>query len=72
MGKIPDVGSGVVWGAIFTLIFDNKVAGKLRRIILIHSGLVSFHFHFPKIRKVLIPMTLFSPGPINSPSNDIN
>ena len=34
---------------------------KLRRIILLHIGVVTFRFHFPKIREVLIFM-IFGPG----------
>ena len=60
-GKNPDLGSAVVWGAIFTIIFKKRVARKLRRIILLHFGLVTFNIHFPKIRKVLMFM-IFGPS----------
>ena len=47
-GKIQDLGSGAVWGAISTRNFLKKLAQKLRRIILLHFGLRTFRFHFGK------------------------
>ena len=40
-----------VWGAIFT-----RVAQKLRRLILLHFGLIVFRIHFGKTRKPFIFM----------------
>ena len=42
-----------VWGgleAISTLNVNQWVAQQLRRQILLHIGLVTFNFHFPKIK----------------------
>ena len=41
------------WGleAIFIINFKKRVAQKLRRIILLHYGLVTFRFRFGKIEK---------------------
>ena len=54
-------GLGRVWGAILTLHFPFWIAQKLRRTILLYAGLVTFRFHFLKIRKVLIFM-IFGPS----------
>ena len=35
-----------VWGAIFIVILWKRAAQKLRRIILLHLGLVTFRFHY--------------------------
>ena len=39
----------------------QRIAPKLRRIILLDFGLVTFRFHFGKIRKPVIFM-IFGPG----------
>ena len=49
-------GLGGGWVPIFTPSFDIRVAQKLRRIILLHGELITFDFHFSKIRKVVIFM----------------
>ena len=46
-GKIPDLGSGR-YGAICIVIFEKGVAPKLRRIILLHFGLVTLDLGKPK------------------------
>ena len=51
-------GSG---GTFLKLNFDKRVAQKLRRIILLHIGLVILNVHFPKVRKVIIFM-MFGPN----------
>ena len=50
--KNPVLGLGV-WGTIFIVSFERRVARKLRNIILLHFGLVTFRFHFWKFRKVM-------------------
>ena len=35
-------------GVIFIVIFEKRLAQQLRRIILLHFGLVSFRIHFGK------------------------
>ena len=47
MGKIMDLGSGGVWGAIFIVSFNERVAQKLR---------VTFRVPLDKIRRILISM----------------
>ena len=48
-GENMDLGSGGgVWGAISIAIFIERVTQKLRRIILLHSGLVTFRNNFGK------------------------
>ena len=43
-----------VWRAIFIVNFEKRVAQKLRRIILLHFGLVTFRIHFGRTRKPLV------------------
>ena len=52
----PDFGSGGLCGAIFILKCMERVARKLRRIILLHFGrtVVSFRNHFGTTRKRII------------------
>ena len=50
-----------IWGPCFVVNVEKRVAQKLRRIILLHSRLVSFRSHFPKVRKVIIFM-IFGPS----------
>ena len=49
-------GLGGVWGVILILNFNKRVAQKLRRIILLHLGLVTSRFHSGKTRTVIIFM----------------
>ena len=53
---MSDLGSGGIWGAIFNVNFDKRVAQKLRRIIMLHFGLVTFRLHFGKTWKVFFFM----------------
>ncbi len=41
-----DLGSMGVWGAISIVNMMKRIAQKLRRIILLHFGLVTFRFHY--------------------------
>ena len=50
------LGSRVVWGAIFIFNLNKSGAQKLRRIILLHLGLVILRFHFGKTRQVIVFM----------------
>ena len=60
-GKNPDLGSGGSWEPFFNINSNKRIAQKLRRIILLHFGLMTFHFHFPKNQKVLKFM-IFGPS----------
>ena len=40
-----------VWGTIFIVNIEKRIARKLSRIILLHFGLVAFRFHFGRTRK---------------------
>ena len=51
--------------------FKKRVARKIRRIILLHLGLVTFQFHFPKIRVVFIFMIFGSGGRVHGPQKTI-
>ena len=42
----PDLGSTGVWGAILMIFLRKTVTRKLRWIILLHLGRVTFRFHF--------------------------
>ena len=63
---------GVWWGLpvhFYALKFANRGAQKLRRIILLHFGLITFNCHFPKIQTFLICM-LFGPSAnVHDPKN---
>ena len=66
IGALKGYGKTPVWGsgagvAFYCKFWKKKVAQKPRRSILLHFGLITFHFHFPKIRKVVI-FTIFGPG----------
>ena len=50
-GDECDLGVLGVWGVIFTANVMKRIAGKLRRIILLHSGLITFRIHFRRTRK---------------------
>ena len=56
-GKNPDLGSGGS-GAIVIGSFIKRLAQKLRRIILLHFGLVTFRTHLKRTRKTYIFMIL--------------
>ena len=43
-----------VWGAILIENIVKQLAQKLRRIILLHFGLVTFWFHLGKTRQVIL------------------
>ena len=45
-------------GVAFTVNIIKRIAGKLRRIILLHFGLVTCRFHYGRSRKLLIFMIL--------------
>ena len=47
--------------AIFIVNLDKKSGPKLRTIILLHCGLVTFTFHFGRNQKVRMRM-FFGPG----------
>ena len=50
--KIPVLGSGVgVWWAILIVNIIQRLAQKLRRIILPHLGLVALRVQFRKTKK---------------------
>ena len=50
-GKIEDLGSRGVWRIIFIADSIKRITQKLRRIILLHLGLITFRIHFRKTRK---------------------
>ena len=50
-----------VWGVILTVNIIKRIAQKLRRIILLHFGLVTFRFHYWETRKP-ITFIFFGPG----------
>ena len=50
------VGVWEVWEAIFIVHFKKRVAHKLRRITLLHLGLITLRIHFRKTRKPFIFM----------------
>ena len=52
----PDLVSGGGLGSIFIVNVKKSVAWKLRTIILLHFGLVTFRIHSGRIRKVIIFM----------------
>ena len=54
--KILDLGFGGVWVAMFIVNFIESVAPELRRIVLLHFGLLTFRFHFRKTREPSIYM----------------
>ena len=64
-GENPNLGSGGS-GAIFIVSFIKRLAQKLRRIILLHFGLVTFRIHLKKTRKPYIFMISGLGGPITS------
>ena len=55
-GKHPDLGYGAVWGGIYIVNFMKRVAQNLRRVILLHFGLVIARFHSEKTRKLIMFM----------------
>ena len=54
-GKVPDLGSEGSGGHLYCE-FEEKVAGKLRRMFRLHLGLITFRFHFGNTRKLFICM----------------
>ena len=56
-GKNPDESLG----AIFIVTFKKRMSRQLRRMTLIHLGLLTFRFHFGKTRQVIFFM-IFGPG----------
>ena len=56
-GKIVDLGSSGS-GAIFIVNIIQRLARKLRRIILLHLGITTFRFHYGRTLKLLIFMIL--------------
>ena len=54
LGKSNKIRMWGVCGVLFTVNFDKRVAQKLRRIILLRFGLISFRFHFGNTRKSCI------------------
>ena len=71
MEKNPVVGSAGVCTSMFTLNFNKRVAQKLRRIIPLHSGLVTVRFRFPKTRKVFIFMNFGPSGRVHGSQNQL-
>ena len=53
-GKIPDFGSGGVWGICELWIARKSVSRKLRITILLNLGLVTFRFRVGKTRAPFI------------------
>ena len=71
-GKHLDVGSGGGGlGAIFTERFRKRVARKLRIIILLHFGLVTFRTLFPEDPKVIIFMFFELGGCLHGPQHQL-
>ena len=48
--KMPIWGLGGLGGSIFIVNIIERIAQKLRRILLLHLGLVTFRIHFTKDR----------------------
>ena len=60
-----------VWGAIYTVNIIKRIARKLRRIILLHFGQVTFRFDYWKTLKPLMFMIWgFSDVPM-TPKNQV-
>ena len=59
--KNADFGSRGSGGVICIVIIMKRIARKLRRIILLHFGLVAFRIHFWEIRQRFILM-VFGPS----------
>ena len=55
--------------SIFVLNIKLWQGQRLRRIILLHIGLLTFTFHFPQISNVVILMTFRTSGNFNDPRN---
>ena len=53
IGKNPVWGLGVSGGAILIFNLNKRVAQSSVVLILLHFGLVTFNFHFPKAPKVI-------------------
>ena len=54
--KNSNLGFARVWGPILIGDTIKRIAQKLRRIILLHIGLVTFRIHYWKTRKPVIFM----------------
>ena len=69
--KFRILGLGRVGGFIFIVNFKKRVAEKLRRIILLHLGLITCRFHFGKNRTPLIFMVLEPSGCVHDLQNQL-
>ena len=49
----------------------KRIAQKLRIIILLHFGLVTFRFHFGETRKVIISMIFGTSGRDHGPQTQL-
>ena len=72
--KIIEKSGFEVWGCPGSHCYcksKKRVARKLRRIILLHFGLVTFRFHFGKTRKVSMFMIFGSNGHVHDSQNQL-
>ena len=63
-----------VWGGLggkFLVSSNTRMARKLRRIILLHFGLVTFNFHFPKFPHIFIFMVFGLSGHDHGPQKTL-
>ena len=60
-----------VWGGVFSCNYYKRLAQELRRIILLHFGLVSFRIHSGKTLKPFIFMILGPRGLDHDPQNQV-
>ena len=63
--QIVELGSRGSGGAIVIVNIIRRIAGKLRRIILLHFGLVAFRLHYRRNRK----QNLHDLGSFGTPGN---
>ena len=66
-----DLGYDGVCRSISTQNFELWKGQKLRIIILPNIGLVTFDFHFPKIRQVFIFLTFGTSGNVRDPQKPL-
>ena len=71
IGKIWNMGSKVVCRSILIGNFNNSVSPKLRSIILLHFGPVTFRFTIPKTRQLLTFMILGITGRDHDPQKPL-
>ena len=67
--KMADVGSRGVWRVICIVNIIQVLAEKLRKIILLHFGLLTFRIHFRENRKLIIVMFSGLGGRVHEPRN---